>query len=152
MSRSIRKTPFEVVTGMHPRGISELRDISSDDRRSSKAEDFADHMATLYIQVKQHLEDVNNKYKEKADEKRRHKEFEVGNEVLLYLRKERFPVGTYNKLQMKKFGPCKILRKFSSRNAYEVELPDSLSISSVFNIVDLHQHHEPEFSEDSVAN
>lgn len=53
---------------------------------------------------------------------------------------------------MRKFGPCRILGKFGSGNAYEVELPDSLTISLVFNIVDLHQYHEPKFSEDSIAN
>lgn len=106
----------------------------------------------MHIQVKQYLEDMNNKYKEKEDEKRRHKEFEFGDEVMVYLRKERFLVGTYNKLPMKKFGPCRILRKFSSRNAYEVEIPDSLSSSPIFNIADLHDNHELEFSEDNVAD
>lgn len=109
-------------------------------------------MAALHIHVKQHLEDMNNKYKEKAYEKRRHKEFEVGNEVMVYLRKERFSIGTYNKLQMKKFGPYEIFIKFSFGNAYEVELPDNLSISPIFNILDLHEYHEPEFSEHNVGD
>ena len=43
---------------------------------------------------------------------------------------------------MKKFGPCKILKKFDSGNAYEVELPDDMDISPIFNIVDLYKYHE----------
>ena len=51
-------------------------------------------------------------------------------------------MGTYNKLKMKKFGPCKILRKHDSGNAYEVELPDGIHISPIFNIVDLTKYHD----------
>lgn len=61
---------------------------------------------------------------------------------MVHLRKERFPIGTYNKLKMKKFGPCRILKKHDSGNAYEVELSSGINISPVFNIVDLTEYHE----------
>ena len=41
---------------------------------------------------------------------------------------------TYNKLKMKKFGPYKILKRYDSGNAYEVELPDGIHISPILNI------------------
>ena len=57
--------------------------------------------------------------------------------VITYLRKERFPKGTYNKLKLMKIKPCKILRRFST-NAYELEFPSYLEISLIFNVYELY--------------
>ena len=40
MNRSTRKTPFEIITKMKPRGISDLRDVASEEKRSDVGEDF----------------------------------------------------------------------------------------------------------------
>ena len=43
---------------------------------------------------------------------------------------------------MKKFSPCKILKKHDSGNAYEVEFLDGIHISPIFNIANLIEYHD----------
>ena len=75
----------------------------------------------MHEQVKQRLQQSNAKHKKRADLQRRTKVFEEGEMVMAHLRKEIFPMCTYNKPKYKRIGPCKILRK-TSKNAYKIEL------------------------------
>ena len=61
---------------------------------------------------------------------------------MVHLRKENFLVGTYNRLKLKKFGPCKIVKRHDSGNAYEVKLPANLNIPPMFNISNLIDFYE----------
>jgi hypothetical protein len=63
--------------------------------------------------------------------------------ILSHLRKERFPRGTYNKLKMKNIGPCRVVKKFGA-NAYEIELPNGIGISPIFNVVNLYPYKDEE--------
>ena len=110
---------------------------------SQAAENMAEHIQAMQEEVRQKLEATNAKYKEVADKKRCEKIFNVGDLVLVYLRKERFPVGTYNKLKDKKYGPFQITKKIND-NAYVVALPPNMNISSTFNVANMYDYHSPD--------
>eukprot|EP00253_Pinus_taeda_P021142 PITA_21142 len=135
-NRSTGYSPFQILYGMHPRGVHELRDLGKLEKLSADGEYFAQAMSKLHEQVKLKLQDSSQRYKQRADTKRREVQFNVGDEVLAYLRKERFPKREYSKLKFKKIGPCKIIHKFSV-NAYEIQLPPGIGISPIFNVADL---------------
>ena len=119
-----------------------MRQLDKGEISSAEVEDFANHLKNIHEEVRKHIIKMKTQYKVKADMKRRYKEFQIGDEVMVHLRKGHFPTGTYNKLKMKKFGPCKIVKRHDSDNAYEVELPTKLNISPVFNILHLIEYYE----------
>jgi hypothetical protein len=139
VNRSTGQSPFQIVYGIQLRGISELSDSEQNATRSASAEDFAEAMKELHSRVKGRLQNSSQEYKRRADQHRRQLQFEVGDLILAHLRKERFPRGTYNKLKMKKIGPCRVLKKIGE-NAYEIELPDGIEISPIFNVLYLYPY------------
>ena len=76
---------------MHPRGISELRNLGKAELRSVDGEEFASEIQAIHEQVKPQLQGSDIKYKDREDLSRREVNFEVGDLVLAHLRKERFP-------------------------------------------------------------
>ena len=67
VNRSTGKTPFEIVTRMKPREVSDLRDIASEKKRSVVGEEFANFMESFHKEVKLRIEQSNQKYKENTD-------------------------------------------------------------------------------------
>lgn len=139
---------MEIVTSMHSKRITKLTDLGQEEKRSAEAESYEDFMKTLHNEVKINLEHSNQKYKCIADRTRRHRNFTVGDEVMIHLKKKRFFIGTYSKLKMKKFEPCRILRNSGTGNAFKVDLPNDMDISPIFNIFDLYECHKP--NDDSI--
>jgi hypothetical protein len=148
INRSTGQSPFQIVYGTQPRGVSELRDSKQDKIRSDSAEDFSKAMKEIHSQVKERLQNSSQEYKRRADQHKRKLQFEVGDLILVHMRKERFPKGTYKKLKMKKIIPCKVLKKIET-NSYESELPIGIIISMIFNILYLYPYKAEEEESDS---
>ena len=53
--------PFQILYGMHPRGVYKLRNLGKQDIRSAEGEEFAVSMQELQERVKQQLHESNNK-------------------------------------------------------------------------------------------
>ena len=101
---------------------------------------MADRIQAMQEEVRQNFEATNAKYKKADDKKWREKIFNVGDLVLVYLKKERFLVSTYNKLKDKKYGPFQITKKINN-NAFVVAFSPDMSISSTFNVADLYDYY-----------
>eukprot|EP00268_Persea_americana_P065959 TRINITY_DN8890_c0_g2_i3.p1 TRINITY_DN8890_c0_g2~~TRINITY_DN8890_c0_g2_i3.p1 ORF type:complete len:373 (-),score=59.96 TRINITY_DN8890_c0_g2_i3:911-2029(-) len=143
VNRSTRKSPFEVVYGHVPAHYLDLAPIPESPMTSKKAEDFAVTMARIYEEVRNKLEVSNKVYREAANIHRRIKTFKEGELVWVYLKKERLPAGSYNKLKEKKIGPCWILKKIND-NAYKIERPPDVHTHPTFNVRDLSAYHGEE--------
>ena len=64
VNSNTRKKPFEIFTRINPRGVSDLRDIVGEEKRSVAGEEFDNFMKYLHKEVKLRLEQSNQKYKE----------------------------------------------------------------------------------------
>ncbi|KAJ0458098.1 hypothetical protein HanIR_Chr15g0781221 [Helianthus annuus] len=98
-----------------------------------------------------HITRANLKYKQAADQKRRHVELEEGDFVWAVLTKDRFTVGEYNKLSAKKIGPVEIVDKINP-NAYRLKLPSHIRCSDVFNVKHLLPYYGESSDDEPVGN
>ena len=65
---------------------------------------------------------------------------------MIYLYKERLPIGSHGKLTPKKIGPYKILQKIND-NAYIIDIPNTIGISKTFNVADIYNFYPEESKE-----
>lgn len=59
LNRSIGKTPFDIVIGIQPRGVLDLRDVAGEEKRSAAGEEFFDFMESLHKEIRLRLEQSN---------------------------------------------------------------------------------------------
>ncbi|XP_048133484.1 uncharacterized protein LOC125314669 [Rhodamnia argentea] len=139
--RSIGGSAFSIVYTKAPQHTLDLIQLPKQADKSVAADHMAKQIVEVHQEVKQRLEEANKKYKAAAEKHRRKHVFVVGDQVMVFLRKERLPAGSYNKLQQKKYEPYTIGRKINN-NAHIIDLSCSMGISNTFNVANLSPFHE----------
>ncbi|XP_048631220.1 uncharacterized protein LOC125605638 [Brassica napus] len=90
----------------------------------------------LHEQARLNIEAKTKQYVKHANKGRREMVFEVGDQVWIHLRKERFPNERKSKLMPRIDGPFEVIRKISD-NAYKLDLRGKYDVSNSFNVTDL---------------
>ncbi|PKU81168.1 putative mitochondrial protein [Dendrobium catenatum] len=149
VNRSTGKTPFSIVFTKVPNLALDLAILPK--CKSGAAKNFTNQYSQMLEDVRLQLTNANRKYKADADRHRRPLVFNVGDLVMIRLRRERFPPGTYSKLSRRKIGPVPIIAKMND-NAYTVELPPGYTTSPTFNVSDLWRYHPPDQSPITISS
>lgn len=142
-NRSTGECPFKIVYTKQPRLTLDLTSLPTTVNLDKEAERMIGDIEKLHKEVYDHLVQTTYSYKKSADKKRRQAEFSKGDLVMIHLRKNRFPTGTYNKLKDKQIRPFPILEKYGD-NAFKIGLPLDIHIHPVFNVADLKPYHAPD--------
>ncbi|GKB81604.1 putative reverse transcriptase domain-containing protein, partial [Tanacetum coccineum] len=141
-------TQLNLSSAYHPQTDGQTEVVNS--TGFTPFQDFVAGLHDVHKVVHENLVRANSKYKQDADHKRRHVDFEEGDFVWAVLTKDRFHVGEYNKLSIK-IGPLDIVEKINS-NAYRLKLPSHIRCSDVLNVKHLLPYHGDSSDEDSVGN
>ncbi|PKU84723.1 putative mitochondrial protein [Dendrobium catenatum] len=136
-------SPFQVVYGNNPLSPLELIPQLPTQKFSTDGVQRSKEIQRLHKEVQDLIQKHNSKCQKLANRSRRAMHFEVGDQVWIRLRKERFPQGAFSKLKPKADGPFRIVKKIGD-NAYQIDLPGDYNISATFNVADLSPYYEPE--------
>jgi len=136
VNRSTGCTPFEVVYGFRPNTLPDVNSLPLTPRPSEAALEFSSYMWDVHDECKQRLTFYTNSYAASTNAKCKDRQFNEGDVVLVRLRLEHFPPGSFTKLHACRSDPFQVTKKLGS-NAYVIDLPSDFGISLVFNIEDL---------------
>ena len=143
VNNSTGRSPFKIVIGLLLRKPIDLVPLLMEAWPSVEAYAFSKHIHDLHVDVWRKIALSNENYNAHADLKRKFVDFKEGDMVMVRIRPEWYPKGTYKKLHSKNVGPYRVLKKINS-NAYVLDLPKNMGISNILNIEDLTLCSNPE--------
>ena len=108
-------------------------------RVSKPASTFAQHIHDLHAEICRKIAVSNDSYKLLANVHCRDTSFEVGDFLMACVWLEPLPKHFHKKLHARAMGPYQIIKKLGS-NAYVLDLPEYLGISSIFDVEYLTLH------------
>ena len=129
VSQSTGNTPFRLNYAQDPLTPLSIRV----DTRLPAARDFVKDMDDALRKAKQALTVAQDRYKHYYDTTRVHKEFAVGESVLLRTTNLKFKSGGARKLLPKWVGPFPVLERVGAL-AYRLELPATMPVHPVFHV------------------
>ena len=136
---STQRSPFETCFGFTPKTPSDFvfgKDIAIDGQSDvEKATKFIEQIQEIHQVVQEQQERSQAKYKTSHDKHRIEHSFQVGDQVWLYINKDRMQ-GEGKKLKPIRYGPFKILEKIEE-NSFRLDLPAYMHIYSVVNAENL---------------
>ena len=146
---STQRSPFETCFGFTPRspldfvfGKDTMVDRHSDVNKASR---FIEQIQEIHQAVQEQLEKSQAKYKARHDKHWMEHSFQVGDQVWLYINKDRMK-GEGKKLKPIRYRPFRILDKIGE-NSFCLDLPAYMHIYSIVN-TDCLRLFEPSMIED----
>ncbi|XP_057529848.1 uncharacterized protein LOC130808390 [Amaranthus tricolor] len=130
----VPRTIVSDLYGVNPYIPIDLKALPQDKFVHGGAKEQAEFMVKIQKEVRKNIEKANEIYKKQANKRVRNvKNFEVGDLVWIYMRKERFPSQSKNKLMPRAEGPFEIVEKIND-NAYKVDLGGQYGVSKLRTI------------------
>ena len=135
-------SPVEITHGLAPRKPLDIVPLDPHVRVSRVKVAFAQHVSQLHHDIHDRVLSQYTSYKQATDSHCRPWVFQVGDQVMVRLRPERYAPGT-----ARSTGPSRVLSRIGGI-AYVVDIPPSWGNSSTLHVMDLTSHHALPLSSD----